>query len=151
MAIWRISLNALETIENFIRRKIGLLLLDLGDVTDSSIAQLIASVLAACAQFERALISERQGDAKARLRRQGRHQGGTRPFGWIVGAASSHATALIRDPGEQAAIAEIVALRDGGSSLMAIRDAIRGRGHRISHETVRQIIERHAATAGAAA
>jgi len=148
--LFRSSLNALETIENFKRRKIGLLLLDLGDVTDSSIAQLIASVLAATAQFERGLISERQCDAKAQLRRQGRHQGGSRPFGWTVGTARGHATALIPDLAEQAAIAEMVTMREGGSSLMAIRNAIRRQGHRISQETVRRVCERHAATAEAA-
>ena len=47
-------------------------------------------------------------------------------------------------------IAEMVTMREGGSSLMAIRNAIRRQGHRISQETVRRVCERHAATAEAA-
>ena len=60
-------MNVLETIEYFKRRKISLMLLNLGNATDSSNSQLIASVLAACAQFERELMSERQCYAKGQL------------------------------------------------------------------------------------
>jgi hypothetical protein len=88
------------------------------------------------------------------LRRQGRHQGGGRPFGWRFGAANDHggkARELIPDPEGQAAIAEIIAMRADGKSLMAIRDVMRARGLRISYNLVANTIARHAADAGGAA
>jgi len=108
-------------------------------------------VLAAVAQFERTLISERIKDAKRNLRRGSRHQGGDRPFGWGLGEANGHGRAreLIPDPEEQAAIADIVALRAAGQSLMTIRDTIRARGLRISHNLVANIYARHEAAGGA--
>jgi DNA invertase Pin-like site-specific DNA recombinase len=151
--MFRSALDALQTIAEFKRRKIGLWLLDLGnDCSGNGISELIMTVLAAVAQFERGLISERIKDAKRNLRRQGRHMGGGRPFGWRFGAANSHGRAreLIPDPEEQAAIAEIIAMRAQGRSLMAIRDAMRARGFPISHQLVANTIARHAEAEGAA-
>jgi len=50
---------------------------------------------------------------------------------------------------EQAAIADIVALRAEGKSLMAIRDVMRARGFWISHQLVANTLQRQA-TGGAA-
>src|SRR6516164_6490449 len=73
--MFRSALDALQTIAEFKRRKIGLWLLDLGnDCSGNGISELIMTVLAAVAQFERGLISERIKDAKRNLRRSGRHQ-----------------------------------------------------------------------------
>ena len=73
--MFRSALDALQTIADFRRRKIGLWLLDLGnDCSGNGISELIMTVLAAVAQFERGLISERIKDAKRNLRRSGRHQ-----------------------------------------------------------------------------
>ena len=93
------------------------------------------------------MISERIKDAKRNLRRAGKHQGGGRPFGWRFGKANGtgRARELIPDPEEQAALAEIIAMRAQGRSLMAIRDAMRGRGFQISHQLVANTIARHAA------
>jgi len=150
---FRSALDALRTIEDFKRRKISLWLLDLGDVSGNGVSELIVTVLAAVAQFERTLISERIKDAKRNLRRSNKHQGGGRPFGWKFGQANGHGRAreLIPDPDEQAALAEIVALRAAGRSLMAIRDAMRARGHPISHQLVANTLQRHTAAAGGAA
>ena len=144
---FRSALDALRTIEDFKRRKISLWLLDLGDVSGNGVSELIVTVLAAVAQFERTLISERIKDAKRNLRRGNRHQGGSRPFGYRFGRANGHGKAreLIPDPIEQAAIADIVAMRTEGKSLMVIRDAMRARGHRISHQLVANTLQRHAA------
>ena len=51
---------------------------------------------------------------------------------------------LIPGPDEQAALADMVALRADGRSLMYIRDVMRGRGHRISHRLVANTIARQA-------
>jgi putative DNA-invertase from lambdoid prophage Rac len=149
---FRSALDALRTIEDFKRRNISLWLLDLGDVSGNGVSELIVTMLAAVAQFERTLISERIKDAKRNLRRANKHQGGGRPFGWRFGQANGHGRAreLVPDPDEQAALADIVALRTQGKSLMAIRDAMRGRGFQISHQLVANTLQRHAAAGGTA-
>jgi putative DNA-invertase from lambdoid prophage Rac len=147
---FRSAFDALATIESFKHRKISLWLLDLGgDVSGNGISELIMTVLAAVAQFERSLISERIKDAKRNLRRGGKHQGGKRPFGWQFGEANGHGRAreLVPDEGEQTAIADIVAMREGGRTLMGIRDTLRGQGFAISHQSVANILARREAAA----
>jgi len=142
---FRSAFDALATIESFKRRKISLWLLDLGgDVSGNGISELIMTVLAAVAQFERSLISERIKDAKRNLRRGNKHQGGKRPFGWQFGAANGHGRAreLVPDEAEQTAIADIVAMREVGRTLMDIRDTLRGQGFAISHQSVANILAR---------
>jgi DNA invertase Pin-like site-specific DNA recombinase len=146
--MFRSALDALQTIAEFKKRRISLWLLDLGnDCSGNGISELIMTVLAAVAQFERGLISERIKDAKRNLRRANKHQGGARPFGWRFGKANGHGRAreLIPEPDEQQALADIVAMRQAGGSLMAIRDAMRARGHRISHQLVANVCARHEA------
>jgi DNA invertase Pin-like site-specific DNA recombinase len=141
---FRSAFDALETIKSFRQRRIALWLLALGDVSGNGVSELIMTVLAAVAQFERGLISERIKDAKRKLRRAGKHQGGERPIGWHLGKlkGSGKARQLVPDPAEQAAIADIVALRASGKSLMAIRDMIRAQGFAISHQSVANILAR---------
>jgi DNA invertase Pin-like site-specific DNA recombinase len=138
---FRSALDALQTIQTFKHRQISLWLLDLGDVSGNGVSELIVTVLAAVAQFERTLISERIKDSKRNLRTNGRHQGGSRPFGYQLGEANGHGRArqLIEDPEEQAAIIDIRAMRAAGQSLMAIRDAMRQRGFPISHQLVNNL------------
>ena len=124
---------------------ISLWLLDLGgDVSGNGISELIMTVLAAVSQFERSLVSERVKDAKRNLRRGNKHQGGKRPFGWQFGAANGHGRAreLVPDEAEQTAIADIVAMREVGRTLMDIRDTLRGQGFAISHQSVANILAR---------
>jgi DNA invertase Pin-like site-specific DNA recombinase len=152
--VFRSALDALETLEAFKRRKISLWLLDLGgDCSGNGISELVLTIMSAVAQFERARIGERIADAKAAMRHNGLHQGGNRPFGWKfgegVGRGRTHK--LLEDEAEQAAIATMKAMRANGMSLMAIRDHLRAQGHKISHESVRQILARDVATAGGVA
>jgi putative DNA-invertase from lambdoid prophage Rac len=113
-------------------------------VSGNGISELIMTVLAAVAQFERSLISERIKDAKRNLRRAHKHEGGKRPFGYQFGETNGHGRAreLIPDPGEQAAIATMTTMRAAGASLMQIRDTLRARGHQVSHQTVANILSR---------
>jgi DNA invertase Pin-like site-specific DNA recombinase len=107
---------------------------------------LLVTILAAVAQFERTLISERIKDAKRNLRRGGRDQGGHRPFGWQYGEVSGTGRArdLLPDQAEQAAIRDIVALRAAGHSLVAIRDEMLGRGFALrSKQSIANILARH--------
>ena len=66
------------------------------------------------------------------------------PFGWQFGEANGHGRAreLVPDEAEQAAIADIVAMREGGRTLMDIRDTLRGQGFAISHQSVANILAR---------
>jgi putative DNA-invertase from lambdoid prophage Rac len=149
---FRSAFDALATIESFKRRRISLWLLDLGgDVSGNGISELIVTVLAAVAQFERTLISERIKDAKRNLRRGGRHQGGKRPFGWRYGEATGTGRArdLVPDPAEQAAIAEIATLRAAGHSFERIRDTMRERGFSLCKKSIWNIVYRQEAGAAA--
>ena len=70
--MFRSAADALHVIEDFKKRRISLWLLDLGnDCSGNGISELIVTILAAVAQFERGLISERIKDAKRALRRDG--------------------------------------------------------------------------------
>jgi putative DNA-invertase from lambdoid prophage Rac len=152
---FRSAFDALATIESFKRRKISLWPLDLGgDASGNGISELIMTVLAAVAQFERSPISRRIKDAKRNPRRGNKHQGGKRPFGWRLGEANGHGRTgeLVPNAAEQATIADIVAMRGAGAILMHIRDTLRGQGFAISHQSVANIIERRqGALAGGAA
>jgi DNA invertase Pin-like site-specific DNA recombinase len=141
---FRSALDALQTIQSFKQRRISLWLLDLGDVSGNGVSELIVTVLAAVAQFERSLISERIKDAKRNLQRQGRHMGGSKPFGFVFGATNGHGRAreLIPDEREQQAIIDIREMRAAGQSLMAIRDEMRRAGFAISHQLIANIIRR---------
>jgi DNA invertase Pin-like site-specific DNA recombinase len=75
--MFRIAVDALTTIEDLKRHNIRLVLLDVGDVSGNGVSQLVLTVLAAVAQFERERISELVKDSKAQLRHENRHQGGT--------------------------------------------------------------------------
>jgi DNA invertase Pin-like site-specific DNA recombinase len=107
------------------------------------------TVLAAVAQFERTRLAERILDAKAEMRRTGRHQGGTRPFGYRLAprpaSAKGTAPVLIPDEAEQEAIAEIVRLRAYGMPLKQIQAAMSTRGFRLSHQTIDNIAKREMA------
>jgi DNA invertase Pin-like site-specific DNA recombinase len=138
--MFRSALDALQTIEELKRRKVSLWLLDLGgDVSGNGISEMMLTILAAVAQFERVRIGERIRDAKAHLRASGKHQGGKRQFGWSIDADRR----LVPHPAEQAAIEQIHTMRAEGATLFAIRDAMRQMGFPISHETVRQVLTRH--------
>ena len=130
---WGECFDALQTIESFKRRQISLWLLDLGnDCGGNGISELIVTVLAATARFERSLISERVKDTKRYLRRAGKHRAGNRPFGRRLGEAIG--------TGRAKAIATMRKMRVRAASLMAMRDAVRAKGFAISHETARGIL-----------
>jgi hypothetical protein len=67
--------------------------------------------------------------------------GGLRPFGWALGETSGpgRARSLVPDLAEQQTSLDIVAMRDAGMTLMAIRDTLRGQGFAISHQSVQNI------------
>jgi putative DNA-invertase from lambdoid prophage Rac len=117
------------------------------DVSGNGVSHLVITIMSAVAEFERKRISERVRDSKAQRRHENRHMGGHRPLGWRLGEPNGHGRAreLVSDPVEQAAIAEIVALRRTGQTLMAVRNHMRAKGFPISHQLVADLERRHAA------
>jgi DNA invertase Pin-like site-specific DNA recombinase len=70
--MFRSALDALQTIKLLKERGVSLWLLDLGgDVSGNGVSEIVLTILAAVAQFERMRIGERVRDASAHMRRQG--------------------------------------------------------------------------------
>ena len=135
--IFRSALDALQMTEELRKRGVSLHLIDLGgDVSGNGLSKLFLTIAAAFAEAERDRIRERVQGSKLDQKQRGRFLGGRRPFGFKVGEDGS----LQEDPAEQAAIRKAKRLRKSGKSLRAIADALKGDGHRISHEGVSRII-----------
>jgi DNA invertase Pin-like site-specific DNA recombinase len=135
--MFRSATDALRVLEDFKRRRISLVLLDLGgNVTTDGIARLVFTILSGVAQFERERIGERIRETKAHLRESGRYLGGARPFGYLIGADG----ALEPERSEQQAITIMRRLRNNGKSLRVIRDALNAKGVMLSHVAVRRIL-----------
>ena len=83
--LFRDAGDAVETLKPLRKRKVGLILRDLGlgDLTGSNVSGLIFGLLASVADFERSRIAERIREAKAFQRAQGRFLGGKVPFGYL--------------------------------------------------------------------
>jgi DNA invertase Pin-like site-specific DNA recombinase len=90
-------------------------------------------IMAAVAQLERTLISERQKTAKAEQKQQGKLVG-TAPYGWrATGRVGDKGRLLVEEPHEQAVIVTMKKLRAEGLSLRAIRDELAKAGVKVSH------------------
>ncbi len=131
--LFRSALDALKVVESLKTRGVKLHLLDLGgDIAGNGISKLFLTIAAAFAEAERDRIRERIGQVKADQKARGRYLGGKVPFGFRRGDDGE----LVPHEAEQEAIREMVALRAQGKALRAIADAMRARGHKISHEGV---------------
>jgi len=153
--MFRDSIDALTTIKRFREQGVHLWLLDFpGDCSGNGIATLLVGVLASVAQFERERIAERISEGKAAQRREGKHQGGARPFGYAIAPRQpgdrGGAPDLVPIPAEQAAIALMKAMRPD-HTLREIAETLRAQGHGISFEGVRRCLAREAETAEGAA
>jgi putative DNA-invertase from lambdoid prophage Rac len=131
--LFRSALDALEVHAQFIKRGIGVHLIDLGGDIANGLSKLFYTIAVAFAEAERDRIRERVLGTKADQKKRGRFLGGTAPFGWQVGEDG----ALIEVPEQQAAIQHILELRRDGLSLRAIAAKI---GGAVSHVTVKSII-----------
>jgi DNA invertase Pin-like site-specific DNA recombinase len=131
--LFRSALDALEVHAQFIKRGIGLHLIDLGGDIANGLSKLFYTIAVAFAEAERDRISELVLGTKADQKKRGRFLGGTVPFGWRVGDRG----ALIKVPEQQATIQQILALRREGLSLRAISAKV---GGTVSHVTVRVIL-----------
>ena len=151
--MFRDSIDALTTIKRFREQGVHLWLLDFpGDCSGNGIATLLVGVLASVAQFERERIAERIAEGKLQQRREGKHQGGFRPFGYQLGPPSGRGTAptLIPDEAEQTAIKLMKEMR-ATHTLREIAETLRKQGHEISYEGIRRVLTREAESTGGAA
>jgi DNA invertase Pin-like site-specific DNA recombinase len=128
--------EASAIIRDFRQRQISLWLLDPGsDICEHKTSETILKILSAVSKFkseQSVLISA----SKARLRAEGKHQGGKRPFGWQISTDRT----LIPDPVEQAAQVRMRELRAEGKSLREIAAALGDAGSAVSYSTVRRQI-----------
>lgn len=79
---FRKAADCLNTVELLKKKSVSLHIIDLnGDVTGNGISALFLTIMAAVAEFERNIISERQKDTKRNMKNEGRYLGGKTRFG----------------------------------------------------------------------
>ena len=98
------------------------------------------------AQLERAMLAKRMRNGRAAKAKAGGYAYGGPPYGW-----RAEGKALVPDEGEQAVLARMRAMRDGGASLRQIADALNAEGiaprRGLWHpQTVSRALEREPAT-----
>ncbi|WP_422001930.1 recombinase family protein [Roseovarius mucosus] len=139
--LFRSSADALSTVEAWKKAGIDLVIAEFGadPVTENGTSKLLFGILSMVAEFERSLIRERLEGGKAAKRAKGGHAGGKTPFGYDKVGEGRDAM-LVKNEGEQAAIALIKELRAEGASLRATALAVEERlGLKVSHMVVRRI------------
>ena len=144
--MFRSATDALTIMEDFKRQGVGLYLLDLGgEISGNGIGAMVFTIMSAVAQFERERIAERIADMKADQKSRGRYLGGAVPFGYrkiVKSEGGKQIKQLEPVPKEQAAIKRICRLHREGKSLRAISLDMKKRGHDVSHEGVKRVLER---------
>lgn len=138
--MFRSALDALDVLKDLQARQVHLHMIDLGgDVTGDGHAKLVFTILSAVAEAERDRIRDRISDVKADQKSRGRYLGGSVPFGYRVAKDGKHLEPVSE---EQAAIRRMRRLHRQGKSLRAISQDMKKRGHDVSHEGVKRILER---------
>jgi len=136
--MFRSALDALTMVKAFKEKGVSLHLIDLGgDVTGNGISKLFFTIISAVAEAERDRIVQRILDVKRDQKRQGKHLGGKRPFGFQITEEGK----LVEDGNEQAAIGKARAMKAAGESLRAIQAALVADGFQVSHVTVNRILK----------
>lgn len=143
--LFRSASDALTVVETWQKGKVALHVIDLGGgqqmATGTAIGKLLLTVMAAVAEMERALVSERTKAAMA-LVAERKHVGGV-PYGWQVVEG-----ALVPEPGEQEVVGRMLELRELGGSCKTIASALEGEGleprggGRWNRECVRRVLVR---------
>jgi putative DNA-invertase from lambdoid prophage Rac len=138
--LFRSALDALNVVASLKERGVFLHLLDLGgDIAGNGLSKLFLTIAAAFAEAERDRIRERIGQSKADQKARGRYLGGKIPFGWRRGDDGE----LVVVEAEQQAIREMIRLRlKERQPLRVVVERMAARGHRISHQSVVNIVKR---------
>jgi putative DNA-invertase from lambdoid prophage Rac len=140
--LFRSALDALNVVASLKQRGVFLHLLDLGgDIAGNGLSKLFLTIAAAFAEAERDRIRERIGQSKADQKARGRYLGGKIPFGWRRDGPDGDV--MVEVPEEQEAIREMIRLRlEERQPLRVVVEAMAKRGHRISHQSVVNIVAR---------
>jgi putative DNA-invertase from lambdoid prophage Rac len=139
--LFRDAGDAVQTLKHLRKRKVGLILRDLGlgDLTGSNVSGLIFGLLASVADFERSRIAERIKEAKAYQKAQGRFLGGKVPFGYLpVERSEGDAVRSYLEPLEPIH-EEARRLRAQGYSTRLAAGHFRAIGHSVSPSGVRAL------------
>jgi DNA invertase Pin-like site-specific DNA recombinase len=126
-----------ELLERFERRGVALISVAESLDTGSAAGRLVLNIMTAVSQWEREAIGERTRDALSHKRSNGERVGNIQ-FGYRLCADGKH---VEPDPAEQAVLAEIHQLRDGGHTMRGIAAALnhhalrtrRGSAWRLEH------------------
>jgi len=118
-------------LELFEKRKVALISVAESLDTGSAAGRLVITIMGAVSQWEREAIGERTRDALRHKRAQGKRVGNI-AFGFRLASDGQH---LEPDPTEQAALNEILNLRQQGETLRRIAATINTRGHRTRRGT----------------
>jgi DNA invertase Pin-like site-specific DNA recombinase len=136
--MFRSALDALAVLSDLKEHGIVLHMIDLGgDVTGNGISKLVFTILSAVAEAERDRTRERVAEVKRDQHSRGRYLGGKPPFGFRVGEDG----ALVPDPTQQAAIAQMRTMRAAGAPLRTIADALANEGVPVSFRGVKNILD----------
>jgi putative DNA-invertase from lambdoid prophage Rac len=140
--LFRSALDALNVVASLKERGVFLHLLDLGgDIAGNGLSKLFLTIAAAFAEAERDRIRERIGQSKADQKARGRYLGGKIPFGWRRDGPDGDVMVPVED--EQEAIREMIRLRvKERQPLRVVVAAMAARGHKISHQSVVNIVKR---------
>lgn len=138
--MFRSAGDAVKQLEEFKKRKIKLLLLDMGEVTGNGIAAMVFTILSAVAQFERERIAERIAESKALAKSQNKYTGGAVPFGFDV--IENEGKKFLKENSEQAKIiTEINRLREDGLSYKKIAKSVnKSYGVSLSHMGIKRVL-----------
>jgi DNA invertase Pin-like site-specific DNA recombinase len=148
--LFRSTVDALQTVQNWDRQRVALLLLDFnGSAMDtrSAFGRMMLTMGAAFAEMERSLIGERTSAALQHMKRNGVRLGGV-PFGFTTETPGGP---LVPMPCELATVREILRLRGAGGTQASYRAIARHltaasrptrHGGAWKAETVRRIVHR---------
>lgn len=123
--MFRSTIDALETTRSFDKWGTSFHSIQETIDTESATGKFFFTLMAALAEMERDVISERTRAALKHKRRNGEKTGGDVPFGFQTANG-----ALLEDRAEQKVIRLIARLKDRGHSLRAIGGELQRRGHR---------------------
>jgi len=138
---FRDTRDALEMLDWFRERKIGLVLLDLGgDVTaDDGIGELLFTILAAVGKWERGRIIERIRESKEWGREHRRYLGGGRPFGFQI-VERDGVKYVEADLAEQEAIKTMRRRMEQGESINSLLKWANEQGHQITYRALYKLL-----------
>jgi DNA invertase Pin-like site-specific DNA recombinase len=135
--MFRSARDALNMLEELKVKGVALHFIDLGGSVSNGIGQLVFTILSAVAEQERNRIKERITEAKHRLRKEGRYQGGKVAFGYKKDRKGN----LTKDEHQQKCIVSMKRKQEEGWSLRKISEYVKDEWQlKISHNAIKVIL-----------